>query len=166
MTATIPNNNKAIELLNDILSINNERINGYQKVLDQSASISTDLREEILKIISDGLTYREQLIEKIGALNNETAVGTSVRGKIFRAWADLKVAFALKTQKAIISSCRYNEEIVMHTYNAALIQDVEMSVDVRQLLEDQKMNLRRIHNRLRKYIETRFVEEQSLVYFN
>ena len=86
-------------------------------------------------------------------------------GKIYRAWMDLKVAFSGNTQKAIIGSCQYNEEIALHAYTAALHVKTDMTDDVRQIIERQEAALRRVYDRIKKYRETRHAIDYRTLYF-
>ena len=153
-------------LLNDLLKINNDRIAGYQLALDQSANLERGLRDEFKNIVAEALEYKGQLAEKIKELNGGEKAGGTILGKIYRAWIDLRVAFSGNTQKSILSSCQYNEEIALHTYNAALNQGVYLSGDIKQLIAEQEEGLRRTHSLMKKYRETRFIAEHSLMYFN
>ncbi len=166
MTHTYANTSATVELLNDLLKINNDRIAGYQLALEQSANIERGLMEEFKKIVAEGIEYKKQLTQKTLELKGNATTGTTILGKIYRAWTDLKVAFAGNTQKSILSSCQYNEEIALHTYNAALNQEVDMDEDTRQLIEEQERGLRRTYSQIKKYREARFVPRHSLMYFN
>ena len=166
MTHTENRTSTTVELLNDLLRINNDRIAGYQLALDQSVNIESGLKKEFEKIVMEGIEYKKQLTEKILSLNGDAKSGTTILGKMYRAWTDLKVAFAGNAKKNILSSCLYNEEIALHTYNAVLSEGEHMSDDTRQLIIGQEEGLRRTHGLIRKYRETRFIAERSIMYFN
>ena len=157
---------KTIEVLNDLLKINNDRIAGYQKALEQSTNIDISLREEFKKIISESIIYRQQLIQEIGQNNGDAKTGTTIFGKIYRAWMDLKVAFAGNTQKTILSSCLYNEEIALHVYKAALNVNADLSKEIREMIEEQEDALRKAHIQIKNYREARHIMDLSLLYFN
>jgi len=166
MTHTYAKTSATVELLNDLLKINNDRIASYQLALEQSGNIERGLIEEFKKIVAEGIEYKEQLTQKTLELNGNATTGTTIFGKIYRAWTDLKVAFSGNTQKNILSSCQYNEEIALHTYNAALNQDVDMSEDIRRLIEEQESGLRRTYSQIKKHREARFAVHHSAMYFN
>ncbi len=157
---------KTVEVLNDLLKINSDRIAGYQMALDQSKNIDPGIRAEFKKIVSDGIGYRQQLIDTIARLNGDAKTGTTFFGKIYRAWTDLKVTFSVSTQKSVIASCIYNEEIALQVYNAALNLNIAMSDDIKELIEAQEKELRATHSHIRKYREARQMTDFRLVYFN
>ena len=154
-----------VEVLNDLIRIHNDRIAGYKYALNLSATIDAGLENAFKEIVSDSTYYNEQLSEKIKELNGNPLRGSTILGKIYQAWVALKVTFPGSSQKAIISACLYNEEIALHAYNAALSSKLHMSDDIRQLVENQEHELRRIHALVNKYRESRHTIDHRLAYF-
>ena len=156
---------KMVEVLNDLIKIHNDRIAGYKYALNQSTEIESGLYNAFEEIISDTKYYIDQISEKIKELNGNPLKGSTILGKIYQAWVALKVTFPGSTQKAIISACLYNEEIALHAYNAALSSNLNMPAQVRQLIENQEHELRRIHSLVNKYRESRHLVDHRLAYF-
>ena len=63
---------------------------------------------------------------------------------------DLKATFTGKDRKAILASCEYGEDAAQKAYETALSSDAELSSEIRQLIMDQKANLRRSHDRIKQ----------------
>jgi uncharacterized protein (TIGR02284 family) len=158
--------NTTSEVLNDLIKINSDRIAGYQMALDNSKEIDEYIKEEFKKIISEGNNYKQQLMDKAGEFRESSSPASSIFGKIYQAWKDLKVSFAGNTQKNIMASCQYNEEIALHAYRAALNANAGMSKEIANLIEDQEAALRKTCEQIRKYREIFHISNYSLMYFN
>ncbi len=167
MTFYQPKTRKIIEVLNDLVRIHDDRVSGYGDALKKLINIGTELHDDFDKIISDSISYKRQLLQKINELNGSTRtyLASPFFGKIYRAWMDLKVAFSGNTQKAIIGSCKYNEEIALHAYRAALNVKTDMTEDVRQLIEAQECQLRKVYEKIKQYREARHVVDYRTLYF-
>lgn len=158
---------KEIEALNDLIKINNDRIADYQLALDQATYMDLGLKESFKQIITEGTNFRYELTLKMNELKGSGKKKTStIIGKIYKAWTDLKVTFSYNTQKAIISSCLYNESVALHAYKAALSSNTSMPVEIRQRIEEQAKSLSSIYTMLKKHRDTRYFMNQNLVYFN
>jgi uncharacterized protein (TIGR02284 family) len=157
-------NRKATETLNDLMRIQDDRINGYRQALDLFINIDNDLQEEFERFIADGAYYKQQLKQKLKALNGSAQTQVPIIGKIYRAWTDLRVACSGISRKTIIASCQYNEEIALHAYKAALNTNIDMPKDVRELIETQEADLRKIYDQIKKYREVRFTMDYQALY--
>lgn len=113
---------ETIEVLNSLITINNDRIEGYE-----TASKETD--EQYLKILFGQFTTtsrkcKQELINEINNLGGEVAQGTLTSGKFFRVWMDVKAALTDKDHKTILNSCEYGEEVAVDTYEKVLKNDL------------------------------------------
>jgi uncharacterized protein (TIGR02284 family) len=157
--------NPTTQLLNDLISINTDRIACYQAALTKSNNLDADLCATFNQFINEATRYRVQLVAKVEQMDEDVKNPANILGKIYMAWTDLKVALANSTQKAIISSCMYNEEIALQAYRAALSNNANMPEDVRQLLMEQENGLRKNYELIRSYRDQRHHTAASLVYF-
>jgi uncharacterized protein (TIGR02284 family) len=63
---------------------------------------------------------------------------------------DLKAVVTGSDRKGILSSCEFGEDAAQTAYKQALASDAELPAEVRQLLMDQKENLKKGHDRVKK----------------
>jgi len=145
---------KSLEILNDLIKIQDDRVSGYRQALSQLINMDSGLRCEIDKIIADGEYYKQQLSQKIKELSGTAGIKSIVSGKIYNAWRDLKVIFSGITQKSIIDCSQYNETVALYAYEAALDKNIEIEEDTRQLVEKQENELRKINDEIKKYKKT------------
>lgn len=107
-------NDKAIDALNSLITINNDRIEGYETASDVSEE--QDLKTMFVKFISTSQNCKQELIKEVKAMGGEIAEGTKATGKFFRAWMDVKAALTGKDRKAILNSCENGEDKAQETY--------------------------------------------------
>lgn len=112
---------KAIDALNKLLEINNDRIEGYE-----TASSNTEERE-LQKLFSEfretSQKCRHELISEISKLGGKATESTRASGKFFRAWMEVKSALSGEDRKAILNSCEYGEEQADETYQEVLDEE-------------------------------------------
>jgi uncharacterized protein (TIGR02284 family) len=137
---------KNAEVLNDLVEINNDRIAGYEKAASKAKdpdlnSLFTDMAHQSKEFVSE-------LRSLVSSEGEEPAKGTTVRGKIYRAWMDVKQTFTGDDRKSLLSSCEFGEDAAQRAYENAL-KESELSPSVREVLEKEKSSLRASHDRIR-----------------
>lgn len=142
-------NEKTTEVLNDLIRINNDRIEGYEKAEKETDNKDADLRSLFSTMAAESRQYVNELSRHVAGAGSEPADGTTVSGKIYRAWMDVKATFSGKDRKAILSSCEYGEDAAQKAYDTALASDADLPVDIRQLIVDQQQNLKRSHDQIK-----------------
>lgn len=142
-------NEKTAEVLNDLVRINNDRIEGYTKAENETKAGDADLQSLFRQMAAESRSYVNDLSKYISATGSNITDDTTVRGKIYRAWMDVKATFSGKDRKAILASCEYGEDAAQKAYDAALSSDAELPTEVRQLIMDQKQSLKKSHDQIK-----------------
>jgi uncharacterized protein (TIGR02284 family) len=134
-------NEKTIDVLNSLITINNDRIEGYDTASKETDE--QDLKALFARFISTSHKCKRELASVVTRLGGEEAEGTKISGKFFRVWMDLKAALTGKDREAILNSCVDGEEEALDTYKKALENDREyLSADHRELINAQKALLK------------------------
>lgn len=144
-------NNDAIEVLNDLIRINNDRIAGYHKAAEEARDIDVDLRAIFNRMSEESRQYAAELTQEVVKVGGEPATGTTNSGKIYRAWMDLKATFSGNSRQAILENCEFGEDAAQKAYDSALKSDAELPADIRQLIANQKSSLKTSHDVIKKY---------------
>lgn len=144
-------NENLIEVLNDLIQINNDRIEGYEKAIKETDDIDVDLQGIFQKMANESRGYVSELTSQVASLGGEVATGTTNSGKIYRVWMDVKATFTGHSRQAALESCEGGEDAAQEAYADALASDAEIPVDVRQLITDQKASLKTSHDLIKKY---------------
>ena len=140
-----------VSVLNDIIQINNDRIVGYEKAAIESKDSDMDLKTMFTEMADQSRKYSAELTQEVGRLGGDASTDTTLSGKVYRVWMDLKAAISGKDRESILGSCEYGEDVAQRAYDAALESDAYMSTEIRQLISNQKSNLKKSHDLIKKY---------------
>ena len=81
------------DVLNDLIEIHNDRIAGYEKAIRELKGEDDDLKILFASLISQNHKAKGELGTEVQVLGETMETGTTNRGKIYRAWMDVKAAF-------------------------------------------------------------------------
>src|SRR5580692_10641434 len=107
-------------VLEDLIKINNDRIEGYEKALKELKPEDTDLRLLFLRAIDQSRGNKMMLGNELQTLKESIPSGTSGSGSIHRAWLELKATFTGHGRHAILASCEFGEDAAQKAYESAL----------------------------------------------
>jgi uncharacterized protein (TIGR02284 family) len=130
---------ETIEVLNDLVQINNDRIVAYEKAIRQTKTEDTDLKILYASMIAEGHRMKIALATEVQALGAEIEQGTTTSGKIYRTWMDVKVIFTGHNRYTILANCIAGEEAIQRSYRMALGHD--LPAYIRELLARQQDTL-------------------------
>jgi len=149
--------NKAIDVLDTLISINNDRIEGYEIASKETEEL--DLKTLFAQFISTSEKCKQELVMEVNALGGKIAEGTMTSGKFFLGWMDVKAALTENNRKAIFKSCEYGEDKAQDTYDKVLETDLEnLSAGQRNMINAQRLLLKVDHDgikALRDVLENR-----------
>jgi uncharacterized protein (TIGR02284 family) len=117
-------NEEIVEDLNDLVKINNDRIQGYEKAVEDNEDAGLD--DLFRHYIIQSHNFRSQLAEhivRIDGLAVSDATSTDVSSKIHRAWIDIKAAVTGKDKDTILSSVEFGENAAVEAYEDAIEKD-------------------------------------------
>ena len=141
-------NKGAINALNALVEINNDRIEGYETATKETNE--PELKVLFTKLADTSRECRIELEREVEQLGGTPAKGTKVTGKFFRAWMDVKAAISGKDRKAILESCEYGEDHALKTYEEVLEDDREhLTVEHISMIESQYDILKADHDAVR-----------------
>lgn len=136
------------EVLNDLVKINNDRIEGYQKAIQQLESSDQDLKNLFESFVSQSGELKSALENEISKLGGEVESGTTTSGKIYRAWMDVKSLFSIKDRETVLDNCEYGEDAAQKAYRSAE-ETPDMLPTLRLLITNQKLELKSAHDKVK-----------------
>jgi len=142
------NNTINAEVLNDLIEINNDRIKGYQKAMDEAKDEDNDLKPLFAKMISQSQNIKSTLTQEVQVLGTQPAEGTTNSGKIYRAWMDVKAVFTGHDRYTVLNNCEFGEDAAQKAYKMAL-ETEGVSSHVNSLITSQKSELRASHDEVK-----------------
>lgn len=142
------NNKEVAEVLNDLIQINNDRINGYEKALKELKDDGNDLKTVFTAYIDQSRNLRNALGTEVQTLGVKMEDGTTSSGKIYRAWMDVKALFTGSDRQTILNNCEYGEDAAQKAYKSALNTE-GLPAYIFALLSRQKDELRKSHDEVK-----------------
>ena len=102
-------NSEVVDILNDLILINNDRIEGYKKSTEETDSSDTDLRSLYSNLADHSRSIVSELTSQVSALGGEPATGTMTSGKLYRTWMDVKSAFSNDGRKTSLENSEFGD---------------------------------------------------------
>ena len=141
-------NEKTIAVLNTLITINNDRIEGYETASKETEE--QDLKTLFAHLTATSKKCKQELTNEVSKLGGTAAEGTLTIGKFFRVWMDVKAALTGKDRKAILNSCEYGEDQAKDTYEKALENDKEnLSIEQQTMIKVQHTLLGADHDKVK-----------------
>jgi uncharacterized protein (TIGR02284 family) len=140
-------NKKVVDALNNLVQINNDRIEGYERAAKETED--SDLKDLFNQMASKSHMMKSQLSSEVLKRSGKPTESTTTSGKAFRVWMDFKAALTGKNRKAILSSCEFGEDAAQDTYEDVLKDGTELPTEIVDLISNQKTQLREDHDRVK-----------------
>ena len=145
------NNDELVEILNDLVKINNDRIRGYEKAIQHSSDSDKDLVDVFSKMIEESRQYKAELSNTIQELGGKVdPEETTNSGKLYRLWMDLCSALVGKERVSVLDECEFGEDAAQKVYRQAIESDVTTGADIRRLITNQKSSLKTSHDTIKR----------------
>jgi len=145
---------KTVEVLNTLITINNDRIEGYETASKETEE--HDLKSLFARFISTSQKCKQELIAEVSKLGGTATEGTMTSGKFFRLWMEVKAAITSKDRKAILGSCEFGEDVAEQAYDKVLENELahlsaeqyEMIDTQLSLLQSDQHHIKALHDAL------------------
>jgi len=143
------NENEAmIAALNSLITINNDRYEGYNTAAKESKD--PDLDQQFFESANKSKMYVSKLSQYVRELGGEPAEGTTNSGKLYRIWMDVKSAIAMKDRAAVLSNCEFGEDAALKAYEEVKeIDDLHFPADYISTINSQEAEIRLDHDRIK-----------------
>ncbi len=139
-----------ISALNDLTKINNDRIAGYEKAIE--GTTDADLKTLFAQYIEQSKANKAELADYLHVLGGDPSGSTTISGKFYHAWIDIRAKFTKKDRHSILSDCEYGEDVANTAYRSAL-DDKELiwkADDIVKLLSHQLKALKESHDNIKE----------------
>lgn len=138
----IMENSKKISVLNDLLQITNDRINGFGKVEGKVWESYSDLKGEYEKMISQTQIMKNEIINLITERGGDPNDTSSVAGNLHRAWIDVKNTLSLASNEhETLENVIFGEKHALEAYENAL-KSGELDEESTEVIGEQLKTLK------------------------
>ena len=139
---------KSIDVLNTLIEINNDRIEGYETASEETEEI--DLKTLFSQLMKTSQNCKMELVDEVRKMGGTPIEGTRTTGKFFRVWMDVKAALTGKNRKTILNSCEYGEDVAVSTYANVLENDIEdINPQQQEMIQAQYSLIKADHDRVK-----------------
>ena len=139
------NQEKTVEILNDLIQINNDRADGFDKAAKGLNDGNVDLKAVFEKFSSGSRKNVTELAGLVGKQGENPDTGNTILGSLHRAWIDIKATFGGSDRHSILEECERGEDAIKKAYADAL-QENNLSGEVRELLLSQQKEINTSHD--------------------
>src|SRR5579871_2560160 len=140
---------KSVEVLNDLIEINNDRIAGFEHAANELEGNDMDLKAIFQKLQEESRINVQQLSTAVNQMGSEPETGGSGSGSIHRAWIDVKATFSGHDRKSILEECERGEDAIKKAYKSALNDGYELTPEVVQIISSQQEGINSSHDRIK-----------------
>lgn len=140
-------NEKTINVLNDLIQLNNDRMQGYDLAAEQTND--NDLKNIFSDYSTTSRQFKNDIALKVKSLGGEAEQGTSTSGKVYRAWMDVKTALTSNDRKTTLNSCEFGEDAAVRGYESAMKEVSDLSTDVSTMVSTQYSTIKKHHDKIK-----------------
>lgn len=144
-------NNEITDLLNDLIRINGDRVEGYEKAAKELAPKNANLKILFEKNARQSRQYYGDLSTLVVSQGGRPSSGTTNAGKIYRMWMDMRATLSNKENQSILASCEFGEDAAQKAYEKVLKSDVVLPKEVRDVVMNEQAALKTAHDEVKKY---------------
>jgi len=147
---------KILEVLNDLIKINKDREEGYVKASRDLTPAEHNLRGVFERKAQESRNNVVQLQHKAEelAIADELETGSSVSGRLYRLWMDVKNAFTGEDEISVLKSCEHGEKAAQQCYEDALNEE-ELPEDITHIIREQKKTIDSSREEIGNYLQSR-----------
>lgn len=142
------NTEKTVEVLNDLIQINNDRADGFDKASKDLKDENIDLKAIFEKLSSESRTNVTELAGLVGRNGENPDTGNTILGSLHRAWIDIKASFGGDDRHSILAECERGEDAIKKAYREAL-QENELGENIREVLLNQQQGINASHDAIK-----------------
>jgi len=142
---------KSVEVLNDLIELNNDRIAGFERALKELTTSETDMTLKSLfeKYSQQSRQNVQELTTAVARLGGDPEKNTGITGDIHRAWIQVKSTFTGHDRESILSECERGEDSIKNAYQSALTDNGGVSSDLSVILTRQAAEIKEAHDSIK-----------------
>lgn len=139
---------KKLDVINDLIEINNDRVAGFEKVLADIDDENSDLKGVFQAYAIQSRKFSQELTVYSALRGADTDTGNSVSGALHRAWIDVKSLFGGSDRESILNEAERGEDAIKKAYQVALNEGA-LSGDALHTVTAQAQEIYEAHDRIK-----------------
>lgn len=151
-------NERTIEVLNDLIRINIDRVTGYEKAVHEEKNTDPGARNIFYKMAMESRSYINELHAEVLHLGGAPVAKSTISGKVYLFWLDMKAGFSGHDTPSLLVASEYGEQAVQRAYEKALDSGVDLPYKIISLIRDQKVALKKTLDLVKRYRDFAIIE--------
>jgi len=144
-------NQDQADLLNQLVEINNDRIEGYEKAITLlPAENNYGLQGVFQKYRDQSVQFKNELSPLVIREGDLPTQDTRTSGKLFRTWMEIKSAVAPYTVKAILESCERGEDEFKKVYKDVIGKTQGIPMHTLSIIQSQADLQKQAHDHIKE----------------
>lgn len=140
---------KSVEVLNDLIEINNDRVAGFAHAANVLGAKDEDLKTLFQQLKDESRENVHELGREVYKIGGEAEMGMSTSGTLHRMWLDIKETFSGHDRKTILEECERGEDAIKKAYQNALYPDNGLRPELIEIISRQQMAVIAAHNQIK-----------------
>ena len=143
------NKEKSIVVLNNLIEINNERIEIYKTA--KKVTEENDLKDLFSEFQNTSTIFKSELVEEVQKMGGVPIFVVRNNNLLVRIWVNFKSKFIGKDREDILNTMEYNEFVAIKSYKDTLSDNLDhLTAELHILLKSQQMLLTAHHDKVKK----------------
>ncbi len=137
-------------ILNDLIKINNDRIEGYELAIDLANEQGDGAHEAVFKErIAQSEKFITELTPLVELAGQYATDRTKLSGELFRLWMVIKSKLSRGDLQDLLQQCERGETAFSEVYSKALEEADKLSVGAKNLIQIQLSQQREAHENIK-----------------
>lgn len=137
-------------ILNDLIKINNDRIEGYELAIDLANEQGEGALEAMFKkFIAQSEKFIAELSPLVEFAGQSATDRTKLSGDLFRLWMVIKSKLSGGHMQDLLEHCERGESAFREVYNKALAEENKLSIGAKNLIQIQLSQQREAHENIK-----------------
>ncbi|ACT93076.1 ferritin-like domain-containing protein [Dyadobacter fermentans] len=139
--------NENASLIGDLIEINNDRVAGFEKVIEDIKDENVDLKA----IFAEYAQQSRKNVQELSAIAGTAPhleEDKSVSGTLHRVWIDVKSLFGGSDRASILSEAERGEDAIKKAYQDAVNRS-GLSLEAQEIIRGQAQGIYAAHDRIK-----------------
>jgi uncharacterized protein (TIGR02284 family) len=143
------NKEKSIVVLNNLIEINNERIEIYKTA--KKVTEEDDLKDLFSEFQETSTIFKSELVEEVQKMGGVPVFAVRNKNLLVKLWFNFKSKFIGKDREDILNTMEYNEFVAIKSYKDTLSNNLDhLTAELHIMLKSQQMLLTAHHDTVKK----------------
>ena len=137
-------------ILNDLIKINNDRIEGYKLAVDLANEQGEGTREAVFnQLAAQSEKFIAELSPLVELAGQYATDRTKLSGELFRLWMVIRSKLSGGNMQSLLEQCERGEAAFSEVYEKALAEENKLSVGAKNLIQIQLSQQREAHENIK-----------------